>query len=305
MKIRHIFAALAAPAALAVVVLGSAGSASAATVHPAAHHVPPRHKVAAVSLEVNGSGYELYQQWTALQGFGRNHGQVAYTNDGYPMPGSGVWAPVMQPGDSLSFQLNGTGTPYGHTLDITSLTAKSPTSVQFKGSGTYNTDKSYTWTIQGLVYKDHGVAKVHFHILYTGTNAGYTVDAHGTIAADGSATGTALGNGGSPAVHNQTLTWALGERTFQQVLYFRAPVQWASISVPGQNASVVFTIPAKWNGAPVPYAGYILNLSAHNGHSPAADTYSQGVYTTISAAIANTSPNGETVEGGHIFMFRF
>jgi len=56
----------------------------------------------------------------------------------------------------------------------------------FEGYGHYVPDPDYTWAVTGNVVGDI----VSFHILYTGKNAGYYVDAVGTIATDGTMSGT-------------------------------------------------------------------------------------------------------------------
>ena len=56
----------------------------------------------------------------------------------------------------------------------------------FEGFGIFVPDTLYTWTVTGTVAGN----AVSFHILYTGTNAGYYVDAVGTIADDGTMSGT-------------------------------------------------------------------------------------------------------------------
>ena len=286
MRIRTIIAAAAIPAAAATTLLTATG-ASAAVHHPALHQ---QHKIATASLEVNGQGYEQYQQFVALSGFGRYHGWESYTNDQYAMPGSGVWAPA-NVASALGFKLNGVGQVYQHTLnsDLV-LKALGPNNVRFSGSGHYNANPSTdTWTIKGGVYGKH----VTFTLTYGswGGSPAYVVTAKGMIAADGSATGTAT------AVHpSQNLTWSLGKGTFQQVLHFVAPIKSDVINGPGQNVSITFVIPATWNGAPVPYAGATLTLSAHNGHSPAHDTFSQGVNGGAQVS--------ETVVAGHIQIHR-
>ena len=67
----------AAPLSLAAVLATTAG----ATAASASVHQPPR--VASGSVAVSGQGYPVqYEQFQALQGFGRNHGYVVYTNFG-------------------------------------------------------------------------------------------------------------------------------------------------------------------------------------------------------------------------------
>ena len=77
-------AALGLAAGLAAI---TAGAASASTAQ--ARYQPPR--VATGSVAVSGEGYPVqYEQFLALQGFGRNHGSVDYTNWTYASraPGS-------------------------------------------------------------------------------------------------------------------------------------------------------------------------------------------------------------------------
>jgi hypothetical protein len=277
MRIRTIAAAAAAPAALAGILLGTAGQASAA-VQPAslmAYHAQ-KPAVASASVELSGSGYEQYAQVNALQGFGRNHGTVDYTNWQYAAPGTGVWAPVNQV-DSLSFQLNGTGTPYVHQLNSgLKLQAVSPTHLKFSGSGEFAgsgtlSNPQYSWTIKGDVRGD----RVSFTIDYNGST--YAVTASGLIAANGSATGTAIAV--NPA---QNLTWTLPAGAFASVLHYIAPVQSDTITVKGQNATVTFKVPAG-----VPFAGTPVTWQIHNGGAAAADTWAQ-------------NGSAETVEAGHI-----
>jgi len=82
---------------------------------------------------------------------------------------TGTWA--------MDFVLGG---DYFHTMTVTLGDFNTFTGA-FSGTGFYNPDHSYTWDITGTVSGDD----ITFHILYTGTNAGYAVDATGTIASDG------------------------------------------------------------------------------------------------------------------------
>jgi hypothetical protein len=78
------------------------------------------------------------------------------------------------------------GSPYSHTLD--SVTNNPDGS--FTGTGMYDANNAYTWSITGLV----SGSSINFAIVYTGLNIGYTVNGVGTIAPDGSISGTADGN---------------------------------------------------------------------------------------------------------------
>jgi hypothetical protein len=87
----------------------------------------------------------------------------------------------------------GGGGDYSHTYTITSFDKKTG---EFAGTGVYDADSSYTETITGQVIG----SDISFQVVYTGSNAGYVVDAVGTIDKDGNISGTATGPG-------QTFTW--------------------------------------------------------------------------------------------------
>lgn len=79
---------------------------------------------------------------------------------------------------------------YPHTMNITSVDL---TSGDFSGDGNYNPNPDYTWDVSGNVSD----SSLTFTIVYTGLNPGYTVNASGTIASDGTLSGTATGPGQS------------------------------------------------------------------------------------------------------------
>ena len=90
-----------------------------------------------------------YEQFLALQGFGRFHGEVDYTNWTYAEPGSGVWAPA-QGSHALVFTYQ--GSQYAHTLNGgLKLVALSPERLAFSGTGAYNDQAGATWAISGQV----------------------------------------------------------------------------------------------------------------------------------------------------------
>lgn len=82
---------------------------------------------------------------------------------------------------------------YTHTMNVDSINLLTGA---FSGTGFYNVDPSYTWNLTGTLT---GTA-LAYTILYTGSNAGYTVNATGTVAPDGTLSGTATGPG-------QEFTW--------------------------------------------------------------------------------------------------
>lgn len=85
---------------------------------------------------------------------------------------------------AISFSCGG-GT-YDHTLDAVTNYVDGT----FDGTGAYDANAAYTWDIDGEVDGDG----VEFALVYTGANAGYTLNGIGTIASDGSVSGTTDGN---------------------------------------------------------------------------------------------------------------
>jgi len=225
-----------------------------------ASHARPAVAVGSVEL-----GQPLqYEQFVAVQGVGRYHGAVDYTNWTYAEPGSGVWAPAAQP-QKLVFTYQ--GSQYAHTLNNGSLklVATSPDRLLFTGSGSYNGQAGATWVIKGQV-KD---AQVKFTITYNGTlEPGYSLTATGTVAKDGSASGTAKSS------DNQSLTWAMPAGAFASVLHYIAPISSASVQPKAHNATFQFTIPASVPGL----AGTKVTVQVHDGgRGIAHDTYAHGV----------------------------
>jgi hypothetical protein len=239
--------AAAAAGALATVGVAGAGAAGASTLNQAtlmARHAPVRVATGSVGL----TSPTQYERFTAIQG-SPYHGAVRYTNFTAGEAGSGVWAPESAP-HAVSFQLNGVGTPYVHTLNGgLVLRALSNNRVAFSGTGKY-TLSPQTWAITGQVNGDH----VSFTIRYDAST--YVVNGTGTIAPDGSASGNATAPG-------QTLTWAMPAGSFDQVLSYTAPVQTAHINLGTRTVNLSFTIPAS-----VPtYGGIHVTESAQNNGS--------------------------------------
>ena len=241
----------AAPLTLAAVLATTAG----ATAASASVHQPPR--VASGSVAVSGQGYPVqYEQFQVLQGFGRNHGSVVYTNFGYAEPGSGVYAPAAK-ADTLVFTLGGT---YTHTLNGASLheVALSNNRLAFSGTGVYS-DGTTTWTIKGQVNGNRLTARIAYD------HSTYKLAMTGRIASDGSALGTASGPG-------QALTWTMPAGSFTSVLSYRAPVQ--SDQIQGRNATFTFTIPN--SAASSGLAGVKVTDKVHDGgFGPRHDRFAQ------------------------------
>lgn len=190
-----------------------------------------------------------------------DRGTVNYTNFEYPVAGTGVW----HVGGTYPLIVTYGGL-WAHTMTVDSVIPVSPTATKFSGTGVYDGDASYTWTVRG------GVAgsAIWFDLTYTGTLAGYVFSAVGTIAPDGSMSGTATDTlGQSP------LTWAVPAGSVHEVFSYTASVSCAVIS--GADATFVFEIPAG-----VPYAGTAVVAKIHDGGTPATngDTWAHGVATS-------------------------
>ena len=91
------------------------------------------------------------------------------------------------------------GTAYPHSLNT--VTENQATG-DFTGTGNYVTDPSYTWDTTGNV----SGSNIAFQVVYTGSNAGYTLNGVGTIASDGSVSGTVDNNCESFAMPAGTAT---------------------------------------------------------------------------------------------------
>jgi hypothetical protein len=205
------------------------------------------------------SGPVQYVNFAAFS-HGRHHGWITYTNFTYPAGNSNVW------NISGTHALVFAGT-YAHTMNITTITPLSPQATRFSGTGSWNADPSYTWTVRGMVRWN----AVSFSITYTGTNAGYWVRGHGLIAADGSVSGTAVDSNG------QKLPFTMPAGSAFQVLSYHAAVMGAVIR--GHDARFEFTIPA---GEPAGLAGLPIVVKVHDGgfRNGRADTYGHGAATS-------------------------
>lgn len=88
------------------------------------------------------------------------------------------------------------GSDYSHTLDN-----------GFPGTGHYDANPAYTWNITGDIVDD----SITFTLVYTGINAGYTLNGVGTINPDGSVTGTVDNNCQTFAMPANTATMVTPE----------------------------------------------------------------------------------------------
>lgn len=211
-----------------------------------------------------------------------DRGSVTYTNFEYAAPGSGAWLPV-----AGTYALTATvdSVPYVHSMTIDTVTVITPTNATFSGTGFYIADPAYTWTVTGSIV--NGV--VAFHILYTGTLAGYYFDGTG-LAADmsGSATDSLL---------RQGMTWAIAPAFAHEVLSYTALVTCAVVTrataTTSGTASFGYTIPAGFPGL----SGLAIVINVVDGGTPgtAGDTYGHGVGTCGAATTNYVITSGNLV----------
>jgi hypothetical protein len=244
--------AIAAPLTIGGLLATTAALPASAAARPA-----PRH-IASGSMQL--SGPLQYEQFRALQGFGRYHGQVTYTNWQYAEAGSGVYAPLAG-AHALTFNFGGA---YNHTLnDGLKLTALSPDRLAFSGTGVYS-DGTTTWKIKGEVRDSNVSAIIAYDKLVGGKP--YTVFLFGKVAANGSAAGFAKSS------QNQKMTFALGAGTFGSVLHYHAAIK--SDQIGRHDATFKFVIPASVAGL----GGTPVTVKVHDGGWGARfDRYAHGV----------------------------
>jgi hypothetical protein len=206
-------------------------------------------------------------------------GSVSYTNFEYAAPGSGVWVPESF---NLGFGLGSDPTVVAtHAMTVTSFDPTSPTSLRFAGTGDSGVGwiSTFTGTISGSA----------FTLQMTEINAGnptetYALTGSGTIAPDGSLTGTWSDNYGG----GRTGTFVSADIGFE-ALHYVAPVD--HVTVTSSDAYFDFTIPTG------PLTGVHVFVHVNDGGSPGAghDTWGHG-----------TSPGSftnYTVEAGNLTVF--
>lgn len=195
-----------------------------------------------------------------------DRGTVNYTNFDYGAPGSGVWLPAVGT-YALTTYLG--ASPYLHTMVIDTVTPVALKTTMFSGTGFYVADPSVTWTVNGAI----NGSSIWFDIVYTGTYAPYTFHAVGTIAPDGSISGT-----GTDSLLQPGETWTLPSGFAHEVLSYSASVTCAVVN-PAHNAmTFVFTIPAGFPGL----TGLPIVVKVVDGGTPGVngDTWAHGVATS-------------------------
>lgn len=217
---------------------------------PAMAAAPP-HLTGSVIL----SGPAQYESFNNIGG--PASGSVNYTNFTYPSPGSGVWSLGLSGPAEIDFGYQGSN--YPHHLTVDSLQPTGLNSYTFTGHGTFDPDQSYTWDATGSV----SGTTLSMHIVYTGTQAGYSLDFTGTINPDGSVTGTSFSDS-----LGRTLTVSMPAGSASEVLSYTAPA--SAVSFNGSSAQFSFVIPAgtSLGGTPV-----TVNVTDGGNPGPGHDSY--------------------------------
>jgi hypothetical protein len=196
-------------------------------------------------------------QYETINNVSTTGGSLSYTNfERADTAATGVWSLPTATPIALDFGLS--GADYQHHLTVDSLQPTGLASFTFTGHGTYDPDASYTWNATGSV---SGTA-LSMHIVYTGTNAGYSADVTGMVNPDGSVTGSATSSTG------QVLSLTAPAGSAFQALSYTAPVSTASVSGPSGQFS--FVIPAGHALAGVPVT---VNVTDGGSPGPGHDSY--------------------------------
>ena len=209
-----------------------------------------------------------------------DRGTVAYANFEYPAAGTDVWNVAgTYPLDFVTG-----GATYSHSMSVATVRPMSATASKFSGTGFYVPDPSYTWTVKGSVHD----STIDFVIVYTGTNAGYSVTATGTIAANGSMSGTATSS------TLQALTWSTPAGSVHEVLSYRADVSCAVIG--DTTATFVFQIPSGFPGL----SGLNIVAKVADGGTPGTngDTWAHG----IASSPCDGAASGYEIVGGNLVV---
>lgn len=207
-------------------------------------------------------------------------GSVRYTNFEYPGAGSGVWVPE---NFAMGFAVDPSTTVAAtYTMTVDSFKPTSPTSVVFRGTG----DSGVGWisTFRG------SLSGSTFSLQMTEINAAnpsqtYDLYASGTIASNGSVTGTWWDNFGG--VRPGTFTIAdIGHEVF----HYTAPVTYADVTS-ADSAHFTYTIPAT-----VQFGGTVIHVFVTDGGSPGAGNDTLRIGTT-------SNPPAYPIESGNLTVF--
>ena len=167
----------------------------------------------------------------------------------------------------LQLVFNYQGSQYAHTLNgELKLIAMSTDRSAFTGTGEYDGRPGSPGRSTARSLRQPVTATIP----YNGTlQPGYQVTLTGTVASDGSVSGTA------ESTQGQALTFTMPAGSFVSVLHYVAPIQ--ADQIQRHDATFRFTIPASVPGL----AGTSVTVKVHDGGpGPAHDAYAHGVTGT-------------------------
>ena len=176
-------------------------------------------------------------------------GSVSYTNFTVAWPGTGVWVPTTF---NMGFAVDpSTTTAATYAMTVASITATSPTSLRFAGTGTTTGwNASFTGTISGGSF-----AMSMTEINAANSSETYDLLANGTIASNGSISGgTWSDNYGT----GRTGTFVVDDIGFE-AYHYTAAVTSTSVTSPHATFSYVH-----------PFLGSTITVNVHDGGSPGA-----------------------------------
>lgn len=169
---------------------------------------------------------------------------------------------------------------YAWTLSNVERVATSTTSMTFTADATF-ADPTYTADVSGTL----SGSNITFSFLYTGTAAGSTVTATGTLAADGSMTGssTVYDSGSNSSF---PLGWSAPAGSAEPAFSFTAPV--TCVVFPALNTAIFSAVIPPASGGPAAVLGQDLAVKVvDNGEPGTNDTYGHSLgsctQTTFSA----------------------
>lgn len=206
-------------------------------------------------------------------------GSVSYTDFDYStnVAGSGVWAPE---GFNMGFGVTPDPTIVAtYAQSITSWTPTSATSIAFTGDGaTTGWLSNFQGTISGSAF-----SLSMTEINAVDSNETYALTATGTVASNGSVTGTWSDNYGSGRTGNFVI-----DDVGHEVLHYVAPV--AHVAVAGQDANFDYVIPNAPSSGDL--AGVPVYIHVHDGGSSGAGNDTLDLSTTPTPLYPYTITSG-------------
>lgn len=203
-------------------------------------------------------------------------GSISYTNFEYADPGSGVWVPAAT--FDVGFGVDPDPAIVAtYAFTVTAWQATSPTRVVFEGTG----DGPDPW--YGDFTGDINGSTFSFTLLETDGVDTFTLNASGTVDANGAVTGTWNDDYPSHVADSRTGTFTIAD-VGDEVFSFTTSPTCVRVNDAGTKAKFGYTIPA---GAPAGLAGQPVAVKVVDGGSPGAvyDTYKHNFATAVGSCL--------------------